>query len=106
MVMLSKVAFLLPKAAETMKPRVTGLQKPCDILSPLREFMGAKTASRVDVNKAIWSHIKLKNLQDPSNKREILPDATLQRVLGVDKINMFEMNKVLTKFIKQQGATG
>ena len=51
--------------------------------------------SRPQVVKQIWVHIKKYNLQNPSDKREILCDDKMKAVFGVDKINMFKMNKTL-----------
>jgi upstream activation factor subunit UAF30 len=47
------------------------------------------------VVKQLWVYIKGNELQNPENKREILCDAGLRAVFGVDKIDMFKMNKVL-----------
>lgn len=51
--------------------------------------------SRPQVVKGIWDYIKGNNLQNPTNKREIICDANLKAIFNVDKINMFQMNKVL-----------
>ena len=51
--------------------------------------------SRPQVVKQLWVYIKENELQNPENKREILCDVNLRAVFGVDKIDMFRMNKVL-----------
>jgi upstream activation factor subunit UAF30 len=51
--------------------------------------------SRPQVVKRLWVYIKGNELQNPGNRREILCDAGLRAVFGVDKIDMFKMNKVL-----------
>lgn len=38
-------------------------------------------------------------MQDPSDKRNIICDDALRALFDVDSINMFQMNKVLTKHI-------
>ena len=45
--------------------------------------------------KKLWQHIKGKDLQDPANKKEIICDEGMKSVFNVDRINMFQMNKVL-----------
>ncbi|CAI0375437.1 unnamed protein product, partial [Linum tenue] len=70
------------------------------LLSPqLEEFLGALEMARTEVVKQLWVYIKEKELQDPSNKRNILCDEPLRTIFCVDSINMFEMNKALTKHI-------
>lgn len=49
--------------------------------------------------KQLWSYIRENNLQDPSNRRNILCDDKLHDLFGVDTINMFQMNKALAKHI-------
>lgn len=44
-------------------------------------------------------HIRENNLQDPSNRRNILCDDILRNLFGVDSIDMFQMNKALAKHI-------
>lgn len=46
-----------------------------------------------------WSYIKDKDLQNPSNKREILCDDSLKAVFGKDSVSMFEMMKLMSKHI-------
>jgi len=50
--------------------------------------------------KKIWSYVKEKEIQDPSDKRYILCDNSLQEIFGVPRISMFKMNKVLSTHIK------
>lgn len=45
--------------------------------------------------KGLWDYIKSNELQNPTNKREIVCDEKFRAVFGVDKIDMFKMNKVL-----------
>lgn len=47
----------------------------------------------------MWAYIREKNLQDPSNRRNILCDESLHALFGVDSIDMFQMNKALSKHI-------
>jgi chromatin remodeling complex protein RSC6 len=52
----------------------------------------------VQVVKALWAYIKENNLQDPSDKRNILPDAKLGKVLQAP-VNQFSLQKQLSKHI-------
>jgi len=51
------------------------------------------------VVKKLWAYIREHNLQDQKNKRKILPDEKLKKIFNVNSIDMFQMNKALTKHI-------
>lgn len=55
--------------------------------------------SRPQVVKQLWDYIKSNDLQNPRNKREIVCDGPLKAVFGVEKIDMFKMNKVLGEYV-------
>lgn len=47
----------------------------------------------------MWKYIREKNLQDPGDKRNIICDDALRDIFNVDSVNMFQMNKALSKHI-------
>ncbi|KAG6773993.1 hypothetical protein POTOM_021342 [Populus tomentosa] len=49
--------------------------------------------------RQLWTYIREKNLQDPGDRRNINCDEPLQALFGVDSINMFQMNKALSRHI-------
>ena len=53
--------------------------------------------SRPQVVKKLWEYIKARDLQDPSDKRQIRCDEKLQLVFKQDKVHMFTMNRILSK---------
>jgi upstream activation factor subunit UAF30 len=70
------------------KPKkLNGLQQPKPLAAKLAEFMGSKEASRLDVNKKIWEHIKSKSLQSAENKTIINCDSRLRELLGQDSVS-------------------
>ncbi|KAF5736112.1 upstream activation factor subunit spp27-like [Tripterygium wilfordii] len=81
------------------KKRGGGFCKLCSLSPQLQEFVGVPEMARTEVVKQLWIHIKEKSLQDPSNRRNILCDEPLRALFGVDSINMFQMNKALSKHI-------
>jgi chromatin remodeling complex protein RSC6 len=84
--------------AETKK--TNALQKPLTPSADLAAVVGAGTITRGEVVSKIWDYIKKNQLQDPANKREINADAKLQKVFdGKPRVNMFEMNKYLSKHL-------
>ncbi|KAI1746997.1 DEK C terminal domain-containing protein [Xylaria castorea] len=72
-----------------------GFQKPFNLSYPLAELCGEPQLSRPQVVKKLWAHIKEKQLQDPSDKRQILCDESMQAVFKVTKVDMFQMNKLV-----------
>ncbi|KAJ3293910.1 hypothetical protein HDU79_011752 [Rhizoclosmatium sp. JEL0117] len=70
--------------------------KPYNLSPELIAVVGsADPIPRHEAVKKIWEYIKGNNLQDPSDKRFILCDETLQKVLKAKRVSMFGMNKVL-----------
>jgi DNA topoisomerase-1 len=83
----------------TKKPRQVAEQE----LSPLlAEIVGAKKMARTKVTKKLWDYIKSHQLQDPKNKRLIIPDAKLAKLFGSDApLDMFQLSGVLSKHFKK-----
>lgn len=65
------------------------------ISDPLATLLNTDKLSRPQVVKQLWVYIKENQLQNPENKREIICDTNMRNIFGVDKIDMFKMNKVL-----------
>lgn len=51
------------------------------------------------VVKMLWRYIKENKLQDPNDGRRIICDESLRSLFPFESINMFQMNKLLTKHI-------
>ena len=45
--------------------------------------------------KKLWEHIKANELQDPSDRRQILCDEKMSAIFKVNKVDMFQMNKLI-----------
>ena len=74
--------------------------KPMNVSSELAAVVGAGPMPRSEVVKKLWVYIKSHNLQDPTNKRNINADASLQKVFGGKAtVNMFEMTKLVSKHL-------
>ncbi len=74
--------------------------KPMKISPELAVVVGAGPMPRSEVVKKLWVYIKGKDLQDPSNKRNIKADAALKAVFdGKAVVNMFEMTKLVSKHL-------
>ena len=85
---------------EAAPKKPNGLQKVLKPSAALAGVVGAAELSRGEVVSKMWAYIKQHNLQNPSNKREIISDAKLKPIFdGKDSVDMFEMNKHLAKHL-------
>ncbi|XP_044488343.1 upstream activation factor subunit UAF30-like [Mangifera indica] len=76
-----------------------GFTKLCSLSPKLQTLVGESELARTEVVKKVWGCIKDNQLQDPKNKQNILCDESLLALFHVSSINMFQMNKALSKHI-------
>src|SRR3954469_2866591 len=76
------------------------LMRPLQPSKELAAVVGSDPLPRPEVVSKVWDYIKTNNLQNPSNKREIVADDKLRAVFGKDRVTMFEMNKHLAQHLK------
>lgn len=69
---------------------------PLELSADLQAVVGKGPMPRTKVVKQLWAYIKKHKLQDPKNKRNIMPDDKLSKVFGTKKaVNMFQMTKLV-----------
>ena len=79
----------------------SGFAKEGPVSDEMRKFLGLKKdelISRTDVTKRIHEYCKTKNLQDPADKRQIKPDASLRKLLKMSKdddLTFFNLQKFM-----------
>ena len=79
----------------------SGFAKEGPVSDEMRKFLGLKKdelISRTDVTKRIHEYCKTKNLQDPADKRQIKPDASLRKLLKMgkgDDLTFFNLQKYM-----------
>jgi upstream activation factor subunit UAF30 len=76
------------------------LMRPLQPSNELAAVVGSAPLPRPEVVSKVWDYIKKNNLQNPTNKREIVADEKLRAVFGKDSVTMFEMNKHLAQHLK------
>ncbi|CAN6449419.1 unnamed protein product [Victoria cruziana] len=76
-----------------------GFTKLCGLSPELQKILGVSKLARTKVVQQLWVYIREHDLQDPQNRRNIRCDKLLRSVFNADSINMFQMNKVLSKHI-------
>ncbi|KAL9158105.1 hypothetical protein ABFS82_08G046500 [Erythranthe guttata] len=83
------------------RPRGAAFLVPLKLSDALVKFLGTGESElpRSNVVKRIWDYIKLNNLQDPSDKRQILCDEKLKELFNVDTFHGFTVAKLLTAHI-------
>ena len=91
---------LLGGAYDMVKEKKSKFMQPMHVSDELTAVVGKGPMPRTEVTKKLWLYIKRKQLQDAKNRRNIVPDENLAKVLGSKKaINMFEMTKLVNKHL-------
>ncbi|GAB2282564.1 hypothetical protein Dimus_017104 [Dionaea muscipula] len=78
---------------------VNGFTKLFALSPQLQKFLGVSEMSQPKVLQQIWTYIRDRNLHDPKDKKNIICDDLLRPVFGADSIDMFEINKALSKHL-------
>ncbi|PON49051.1 p53 negative regulator [Parasponia andersonii] len=94
-----KTAPSSSSASATPKPSRAnvGLMKLVPVSSQLGSFLGTTQASRSDAVKKVWEYVKLHNLQNPANKKEIFCDEKLKTIFaGKEKVGFGEIARLLS----------
>ena len=85
---MAACSIMPPKTTIDKKSVPTGIMSPVEITEELCVFLelpkGSKIA-RCQVTKKIAEYIKKHELQNPENKRQILPDEKLKKLLNPSK---------------------
>jgi DNA topoisomerase-1 len=90
------------KGKKEKKPTKKISQPSYTLSKELQAVVDAQELSRPEVTKKIWEYIKAHDLQDPKNKRRIIPDAKLAKVFGSkEPLDMMQLSRVLNKHFKK-----
>ena len=89
------------KGVKEKKKKRSVSQPAYKVSADLEKIVGMKEISRPEATKKIWEYIKSHNLQDPINKRRIIPDAALSKIIGKEPIDMMKLSAFLTKHLKK-----
>ncbi|XP_058104128.1 protein TRI1-like [Magnolia sinica] len=90
-------------AASSRTASTSGILKPVPVSPAMSKFLGGiPEISRTQAIKKVWEHIKLNQLQNPANKKEICYDEKLKAIFGGrDKVGFLEIAKLLSPhFVK------
>lgn len=83
---INRVVKERKKSNRSDSNKTSGFLKPVQISAEMSKFTGWDVnvpRSRVDVTKFLCAYIRDKNLQNPADRRQILPDKKLRRLLKV-----------------------
>ena len=95
------------KAKGNRKP--SGFAKPSKVSQELCTFMGKEAGTeiaRTEVTQYLIQYIKDNELQFPDNKKVIVPDSTLKKLLGVkegDEVTYFNLQRLMNKHFVKKG---
>lgn len=97
-----KIIEKVQKKRQNAKNSPSGFAKPNKISDELCDFIGEPRGtekSRTDITRFINAYIKEHTLNKPENKRFILPDEKLRKILNVkenEEINYFILQKLIS----------
>ncbi len=97
-----KIIEKAQKKRQNAKNSPSGFAKPNKISDELCDFIGlphGTEKSRTDITRFINTYVKENNLNKPENKRFILPDEKLKKILNVgdnEDINYFILQKLIS----------
>lgn len=83
------------------KKRAKSKQPAYRLSKELSDLVKAEELSRTEVTKKLWEYIKDKGLQDPKNRRMIVPDEKLAKVIGKKPVDMMKLASLLSKHLKK-----
>lgn len=90
-------------AARPAKPAKKKEETKRDLTPALASLVGAQALPRAQVLKRVWEYIKSQGLQDPADKRMIVPDAALAAALGTqDPVHMLKLPGLLDRGITRE----
>lgn len=89
---------------KSAEPKAKREQPKQRLSASMSQILGVEKASRFELVKLLWVYIKAKDLQNPSDRREIALDAPLQAAFGVKTLTAFSMNKYLGAHLIKEGA--
>lgn len=84
----------MPKAETT-----DGAHRTVKPSEELAAIVGDTPMPRTEVTSKLWSYIKAHDLQNPDDRREIIADGPLEKVLGTKRTDMFSMTKLVSKHL-------
>lgn len=99
---LKKIVDKIQKKRENARKSPSGFAKPNKISEELCDFIGVPHGtekSRTDITRFINSYVKEHNLNKPDNKRIILPDEKLKKILNVkegDVVTFFVLQRLIS----------
>lgn len=89
------------KAAKKKRTPNAAFMAPKQPAGPLAAVVGSNPIPRTEITKKLWQYIKRNGLQDAKERRMINADDKLKAVFGgKSKVSMFEMTKLVNKYIK------
>ena len=96
-----KILKLQKKAEIKKKRKPSGFAKPLNVTNDLCNFMGKNKGSKIartEVTQYLIKYIKDNNLQNNENKKNIIPDKRLKRLLKLknkDELTYFNLQKYM-----------
>lgn len=89
----------MAEKAKTGARKNNALMADVNISDDLTAVVGKGPMPRSQITSKLWDYIRKNDLQSKVDRRNIVPDATLAKVIGKDEISMFKMTSAVSKHI-------
>ena len=107
---LKKVVERIQKKRDNARKSPSGFAKPNKISDELCEFIGVPSGtekSRTDITRYINAYVKEHNLNKPTNRRVILPDEKLKKILNPkagEEVTFFVLQRLISHHFPTAGS--
>lgn len=84
------------------KQKNSAFMRPVFLSTNLEAVVGKGPMPRTEVTKKLWDYIKKNDLQDSKDRRKIVPDTALGKVIGSKSIDMFKMTSKVSEHLSDK----
>jgi hypothetical protein len=107
---LKKIVERIQKKRDNARKSPSGFAKPNKISDELCDFIGVPHGtekSRTDITRYINAYVKEHNLNKPSNRRVIIPDDKLKKILKInndEEVTFFVLQRLISHHFPAAGS--
>lgn len=76
--------------------------RPVLLDAAMADICGGDEMPRHAVVKQLWAYVKGRDLQNPSNRRQIMCDDKLKNLFGKSVVDSFEMSKLISNHVRKK----
>lgn len=90
------LGFYMIQTPKSKRQPSAAFMRPVQPDEKLSAVIGSEPVPRTEVTRKIWDYIRLHNLQDAKDRKQVNADANLKEIFGgKDQVSMFELTKLV-----------